>query len=67
METLADYGVGSYFGLTTFTTGIYKAWLVADDRIAARPARHRAAGGGGVLLWAERARPGAALRASARV
>lgn len=35
METLADYGVGSYFGLTTFTTGIYKAWLVADDRIAA--------------------------------
>ncbi|MEN9543432.1 MAG: hypothetical protein RLZZ598_265 [Pseudomonadota bacterium] len=35
METLADYGVGSFFGLTTFTTGIYKAWLVADDRIAA--------------------------------
>lgn len=35
METLADYGVGSYFGLTTFTTGIYKAWLAMDDRIAA--------------------------------
>ena len=35
METLADYGVGSYFGLTTFSTGIYKAWLVMDDRIAA--------------------------------
>ncbi|MCW7541510.1 iron ABC transporter permease [Aquabacterium sp. A7-Y] len=35
METLADYGVGSYFGLTTFTTGIYKAWLSMDDRIAA--------------------------------
>jgi iron(III) transport system permease protein len=35
METLADYGVGSYFGLATFTTGIYKAWLVMDDRIAA--------------------------------
>ena len=35
METLADYGVGSYFGLQTFTTGIYKAWLVLDDRAAA--------------------------------
>jgi iron(III) transport system permease protein len=35
METLADYGVGSYFGLQTFTTGIYKAWLVLDDRSAA--------------------------------
>lgn len=35
METLADYGVGSYFGLTTFTTGIYRAWLSMDDRQAA--------------------------------
>lgn len=35
METLADYGVGSYFGLQTFTTGIYKAWLVMNDRAAA--------------------------------
>ncbi len=35
METLADYGVGAYFGLTTFSTGIYKAWLVMNDRTAA--------------------------------
>jgi iron(III) transport system permease protein len=35
METLADYGVGSYFGLNTFTTGIYKAWLVMNDGDAA--------------------------------
>jgi iron(III) transport system permease protein len=35
METLADYGVGAYFGLTTFSTGIYKAWLVMGDRVAA--------------------------------
>jgi iron(III) transport system permease protein len=35
MEVLADYGVGSYFGLTTFSTGIYKAWLVMNDRVAA--------------------------------
>jgi iron(III) transport system permease protein len=27
--------VGSYFGLTTFSTGIYKAWLVMVDRDAA--------------------------------
>jgi iron(III) transport system permease protein len=35
METLADYGVGAFFGLTTFSTGIFKAWLAMDDRIAA--------------------------------
>jgi iron(III) transport system permease protein len=35
METLADYGVGSYFGIQTFTTGIYKAWLSWDNRTAA--------------------------------
>lgn len=35
METLADYGVGAYFGLATFSTGIYKAWLVMGDRVAA--------------------------------
>jgi len=35
METLADFGVASYFGIQTFTTGIYKAWLSMDDRIAA--------------------------------
>jgi iron(III) transport system permease protein len=35
METLADYGVGAYFGLTTFSTGVYKAWMVMNDRTAA--------------------------------
>lgn len=35
METLADYGVSSYFGIQTFTAGIYKAWLVMDNHIAA--------------------------------
>ena len=35
METLADYGVTSYFGIQTFTVGIYKAWLAMEDRIAA--------------------------------
>ena len=35
METLADYGVTSYFGIQSFSTGIYKAWLAMDNRIAA--------------------------------
>jgi iron(III) transport system permease protein len=35
MEVLADYGVGAYFGLATLSTGIYKAWLVMNDRVAA--------------------------------
>ncbi len=35
METMADYGVGAYFGLTTFSTGIYKTWLSMNDPVAA--------------------------------
>lgn len=35
METLADFGVASYFGIQTFSTGIYKAWLSMDNRVAA--------------------------------
>lgn len=35
METLADFGVVSYFGVQSFTAGIYKAWLAFDDRYAA--------------------------------
>jgi iron(III) transport system permease protein len=35
METLADYGAVSYFGVQTFTTGIYRAWFSLGDRIAA--------------------------------
>ncbi len=35
METLADFGVASYFGVQTFSVGIYKAWLAMDNRVAA--------------------------------
>lgn len=35
METLADYGTVSYFGINTFTTGIFAAWFAQGDRIAA--------------------------------
>ena len=55
METLADYGVGSYFGLTTFSTGIYKAWLVMNDRIAAAQLAAVLLLVVGVVLMAERA------------
>lgn len=35
MESLADYGTVSYFGVQTFTTGIYRAWFSLGDRVAA--------------------------------
>ena len=35
METLADYGTVSYFGVPTFTTGIFNAWFSQGDRFAA--------------------------------
>ena len=31
METLADYGAVSYFGLSTFTTGIFRTWYGLDS------------------------------------
>jgi len=55
MEVLADYGVGSYFGLATFSTGIYKAWLVMDDRLAAAQLASVLLAVVAVLLMAERA------------
>lgn len=35
METLADFGAVSYFGLNTFTTGIYRAWYALGSPVAA--------------------------------
>jgi iron(III) transport system permease protein len=35
METLADFGAVAHFGVQTFTTGIYKAWLSMGDRTLA--------------------------------
>ena len=31
METLADYGTVQYFGISTFTTGIFRTWYGLDD------------------------------------
>jgi iron(III) transport system permease protein len=35
METLADFGTVSHFGINTFTTGIYRTWASMGDRVAA--------------------------------
>lgn len=53
METLADFGVSSYFGIQTFTAGIYKAWLSMDNRIAAAQLATMLLGVVAVLLWLE--------------
>lgn len=35
METLADYGTVRYFGISTFTTGIFRTWYGLGDAAAA--------------------------------
>jgi iron(III) transport system permease protein len=35
METLADFGTVAYFGVQTFTTGIFRAWHSMGDPVAA--------------------------------
>jgi len=35
METLADYGTVQYFGVSTFTTGIFRTWFGLGDSSAA--------------------------------
>lgn len=35
MEALADFGTVQYFGITTFTTAIYRTWFGLGDRVAA--------------------------------
>lgn len=35
METIADFGTVSYFGVQTFAVGIYQSWFAMADRAAA--------------------------------
>lgn len=35
METLADFGVVEYFGVPTFSTGIFRTWFATGDKLAA--------------------------------
>lgn len=53
METLADFGVASYFGIQTFTAGIYKAWLVMDNPLAAAQLATLLLATVALLLWLE--------------
>lgn len=60
METLADYGTVSYFGVQTFTTGIYRAWFSLGDRVAAAQLAALLLGWVALLLLMERASRGRA-------
>ncbi len=60
METLADYGAVSYFGVQTFTTGIYRAWFSLGDRVAAAQLAALLLGFVASLLLLERLTRGAA-------
>jgi iron(III) transport system permease protein len=35
METLSDFGTVEFFGVNTFTTGIYRTWFGMGERVAA--------------------------------
>ena len=65
METLADFGAVSYFGVETFTTGIYKAWFGLGDKIAASRLALLLLGCTLLMLWLERRQRGAARYGSA--
>jgi iron(III) transport system permease protein len=54
METLADYGTVAYFGVQTFTTGIYRAWFSLGDRVASAQLSTALLGFVVVLLLLER-------------
>ncbi len=54
METLADFGVSSYFGIQTFTAGVIKAWVVMDDLMAATHLSLALLVSVSLLVWLER-------------
>jgi iron(III) transport system permease protein len=54
METLADFGTVSYFGVQTFTTGIFRAWLSMGEPVSAAKLSMLLLAFVAVLLAAER-------------
>ena len=54
METLADYGAVTYFGVQTFTTGIYRAWFSLGDRVASAQLAAMLLGFVALVLFVER-------------
>lgn len=65
METLADYGTVAYFGVQTFTTGIFRAWFSLGDHLAAAQLSAMLLGFVFLLLLLERiSRRGAAFHSN---
>lgn len=54
MEALADYGTVAYFGVNTFTTGIYRTWFGMGNAAAASQLATLLCLVVFVLLWLER-------------
>jgi iron(III) transport system permease protein len=54
METLADFGTVSYFGVETLTTGIYRAWQNMGDLVAAAQLAAVLLAAVMLLVWQER-------------
>jgi len=54
METIADFGAVAYFGVPTFTTGIYQAWFSMGDRVIAAQLSASLLGFVALVLLAER-------------
>ena len=54
METLADFGTVSYFGVETLTTGIYRAWQNMGDLVAAAQLAALLLTAVIILVWLER-------------
>ncbi len=55
METLADYGTVAYFGVDTFSTGVFRAWFSLGDPVAAAQLGALLLLGVGAVLGLERA------------
>lgn len=67
METLADYGTVAYFGVDTFSTGIFRAWFSLGDPVAAAQLGALLLAGIVAVLAVERwARGSAAFHSSGR-
>lgn len=54
METLADYGTVAYFGVDTFSTGVFRAWFSLGDPVAAAQLGALLLAGVGAVLALER-------------
>ena len=54
METLADFGTVSFYGVPSFTTGIYRTWYGAGDLIGAAKLSAMLLLLVGGILWIER-------------